>query len=124
MSNRPSLARKVTPKDKAKTQEALDQGVKFTLPTGETYEVRIGDVTPRLAREVRRETGSSFQHILREAGADSDIDTISTLVWIARRVKGEEVELDDVEVGYDVLLSDGFAVEEAGPEEVTASPEA
>lgn len=123
-TTRPALARKVTPKSEANRAEALDQGVKFTLPDGGTYEVRVGDVTPQLGREIRNALGMSFQRLMDEVVRDVDVDTISAFVWIARRIKGEQVALDDVTVTYADMLSDGFDIDVAGAEVVEDSPEA
>lgn len=123
-ANRPSLARKVTPKSEAKRTEALDEGIRMTVE-GETYEVRLGDITPQVARELRRATGGSFNALREELGSDPDIDSISAFVWLARRIRGEILSLDDVAIGYAVILGDGFDVETTdGPEEVGDSPEA
>lgn len=124
MSNRPTLARKVTPKSEATRAAALDQGVRLALSEDEVYEIRMGDVTPQIARELRRATGSSFNALMAEMGADPDIDSISTFVWLARRLAGDDVALDDVSVGYGEMLADGFDIDIAKPEEAGDSPEA
>lgn len=119
---RPALARKVTPGSEKSRLDALDQGVKFTIDDA-TYEVRVGDVTPQLGREIRNSLGMSFQKLMDEVVRDVDVDTISAFVWIARRIKGEQVALDDVTVTYADMLSDGFDIDVAGAEEVEDSPE-
>lgn len=123
MSNRPSLARKVTPKSEKNRADALSQGVRISVD-GESYEIRMGDVTPALARELRRTVGKSFNALMDEMGRDPDIDSISEFVWLARRLKGDVVALDDVEVDYRAMLDDGFEIDVAGAEEVDDSPEA
>lgn len=129
MSNakRPTTARKVTPKDKAAQQDALDSGVRFRLDQGgEWFYLRPADVTPALAREVRGTTGRSFMRLMAEMVNDPDIDVLSDAVWVARRIKGDDVEHEDVTVSYSQLLSDGFDIDDAGPsaEEDDSDPEA
>lgn len=123
MSNRPNLARKVTPGSEKNRANALEQGVRITVD-GEAYEIRMGDVTPGLARELRRNVGKSFNALMDEMGRDPDIDSISEFVWLARRLKGEQVALDDVEVSYQQMLADGFEIDTAGREVVDEGPEA
>ena len=55
MSNvkRPSAARKHTRTTKAKADDALDQGYRIIID-GVAHEARLGDVTPEIARELRR----------------------------------------------------------------------
>jgi hypothetical protein len=117
------LARKVTPRSEANREEGLDTGVRFTIE-GDVFEVRVGDVTAHLAREIRAATGCSFNKLMDEMSTDPDIDTIATFVWIARRIKGETVGIDDVNVDYAAMLGDGFTIDVARPEEVEDSPEA
>lgn len=118
MSNarRPTAARKVTKKTEESRREALDQGVRITLD-GESYTLRIGDVTPAMARELRRETGHSFMALVNLLGDDPDIDVIAEAVWVARRMAGDEVALDDVMLDYN-NLGDGFDIDVAKPLEV------
>lgn len=123
MSNRPNLARKVTPSSEKNRAAALEQGVRISID-GETYEIRMGDVTPALARELRRNVGKSFNALMDEMGRDPDIDSISEFVWLARRMGGEAVDLDDVEITYRSMLDDGFEIDAAGREVVDEGPEA
>lgn len=118
MSNtRPSLAAKSSKKSEADRKAALDQGLRLTID-GESYEVRIGDVTPQLARELRQATGMGFMQLVGAiTGPGADIDLISAFVWVARRIRGEFLEVDDVEVTYAQMLSDGFEVDVAGEEQ-------
>lgn len=120
--NRPAIGGKVTRKTEEKRAAELDSGVRFTVGD-EVHELRIGDITPRLAREVRRETGSSVMQLLQEVQAAPDVDTIATLIWVAQRIKGVDIALDDVDFDYSVMLSDDFAVGVAEAE-VDDSPEA
>ena len=90
MSNdqkRPALARRVTRATEAERKEALEAGIKITLD-GQSYELRMGDITSEIAREMRRATGMGFRALMSELPRDPDIDLISAFVWAARRVAG------------------------------------
>lgn len=126
MSNakRPTTARKHTRATEEKRETDLDQGVRLTIE-GESYEARIGDVTPAIARELRKHTGMGFMTLMNTMSVDPDVDLVSAFVWVARRIKGEFVAFDDVIVGYSALLADGFEMGETDAEKVSAdSPEA
>lgn len=114
---RPSLARKHTTSSEKKRDEALDAGVRLTIE-GVVYEARVGDVTPAIARELRQAIGMGFMGLMNTVAEDPDIDVVSAFVWVARRIKGEFVAFEDVEVSYKQMLSEGFDVDVAGAEEV------
>lgn len=121
MSNtrRPSTARKVTRKTEEKRDEALDQGVSITVD-GRAYTVRAGDLTGLDSSALRRECGYSFAGLMREMRRDPDIDLVAAVMWLARRIEGEQMlSYDDVagEVGYGIDLE----VKDAEPED--ESPE-
>lgn len=122
---RPSLAPKHTRASEEKRNNELDSGLRITVD-GEAYEVRLGDLSPALAREIRKVTGRSFNALTDLLSEDPDIDVVTDFVWVARRIRGEDVELEDVVVGYAQLLADGFNIERAGtPEPIEDdSPEA
>lgn len=125
--NRPTLQRKHTTSSEKKRDAALNTGVKLTIE-GVDYEVRVGDVTPPIARELRKHADMGFMSLMQAVGEDPDIDVISAFVWVARRLRGELIDFDDVVIDYAAILSDGFDVELAGAateEEADASnPEA
>lgn len=125
MSNtRPAAARKQTARTRAKMDDELNTGVSLTLD-GKTYTVRPGDLSARIERELRREFGGSFDALRTELGRDPGLDSFATFVWLARRIDGEDVTLDDVEVSYRQFLDDGFSIEVVGkPDEEHDSPEA
>lgn len=112
MSNakRPSTARKVTRSSEASREDALDQGLRITME-GEVFEVRVGDITSAMAREVRANLGFGPMQLIRQCAIDPDVDLLSAFVWLARRISGELVRFSDVEVTYAQLLSDGFDVD-------------
>lgn len=121
--NRPSLTPKVTRGTEANRTSELEQGVTLTIE-GEDFTVRVGDISPMLARELRANYGGSFNALQMELATDPYIDSISTFVWLARRVRGEQVAFTEVGVTIDQMLSDGFDVRQAGAEVVDDSPEA
>lgn len=101
MSNtkRPSLQRVQTPKDKAALQKQLDAGVALTW-NGETYAVRLGDVTSEIERRYRRECGQSVQALLHQFASDPGLDSVADLVWVARMIRGEDVDIADIVIGF------------------------
>jgi hypothetical protein len=125
MSNtkRPTTARKVTRSTEENRQDALEQGVRITID-GESYEVRLADVTPNLTRELRRQTGMSFNQLMREVVTDPDLDSLAGFVWMARRIAGESIEIDDVMVTYAQILDEGFEVAVPGKRTEDDDPEA
>lgn len=122
-TSRPSAARRHTRTTEKKATDQLEQGIRITLD-GESYEVRLADVTPNLTRELRRGTGMSFNQLMREVTSDPDLDSLAGFIWMARRIVGEKVEIEDVVVTYAQILGDDFEVtlpdggrEEAGDPE-------
>jgi hypothetical protein len=121
-TSRPA-SRKVTRTTEANREDALEQGIRITLD-GESYEVRLADVTPALTRELRRSTGMSFNQLMREVTTDPDLDSLAGFVWMARRIAGDTVEVDDVVVTYAQLLDEGFEVALPGKRSEDDDPEA
>ena len=123
-TSRPTAARKHTRTTEQNRSDALEQGIRITLD-GEVYEVRLADVTSNLTRELRRGTGMSFNQLMNEITVDPDVDSIAGFVWLARRIAGEKVEIEDVVVTYTQLLQDGFDVAVPGKRaEAGEDPEA
>lgn len=100
-------------------EEALMQGYRLTID-GEVYEAQLGDVTPAIARELRRNTGHGFLGLMREMSTDADVDLVSAAVWVARRIAGDPVAFEDVEVSYKQMLGDDFAVATSGDDKADA----
>lgn len=113
---RPTTARKVTRKTEESRESALDQGLRISME-GEDFEVRLGDITPALARELRAKLGFGPMQLIRQCSVDPDVDLLSAFVWLARRISGELVRFEDVEVTYAQLLSEGFDVSTPGKED-------
>lgn len=127
MSNtqRPTLQKKVTRVSKAKQDEGLDRGIKITID-GEEYEARVGDVTGKIGGDLRRATGYSFMRLMDLVADDPDLDVLLAWVYVSRRIKGEDIAFDDVELTYAQVLGDGFEIELAGAvgtEDVVENPE-
>lgn len=124
MSNtqRPTLQRKDTRKSKEARQAALEQGV--TIKVGEdSYEVRLGDITPILARRFRKEVGSPFSEVMSELETgSSDIDSIAAVIWMAQLLRGDEIRFDEVDFGYGDI--EDLEVETATDDAEDEGPEA
>jgi len=125
-TQRPSLQRKHTRTTKANKAEALDTGMTVVMPDGPRHTVRLGDVTPQIARELRAAIGTGVLGLMEQLGSkDADLDLVQAFIFVARRIAGEAVTLDDCEVTYADMLSDDFDVVVAGAEEPDGSdPEA
>jgi hypothetical protein len=105
-------------------EEALSQGYRLTID-GEVYQAQLGDVTPAIARELRKHTGYGFLGMLRALTTDADVDLVSAAVWVARRIEQDPVPFEEVEVTYKQMLGDGFEVAVAEDEKADApDPEA
>jgi hypothetical protein len=116
-ATRPALNRKVTRSTEQKRKQALEQGLVITIDD-ERYEVRVGDVTPSMARDLRRETGFGTFGLLQAMTSRQglDIDIIQSFMWLARRISGEYgVQLDDCVFDYNVMLDDKRFTLEDGP---------
>jgi hypothetical protein len=79
----------------ARKKDDDSPGMKIEVD-GRTYIVRESDLSPRDIRELRRETGFSWAGLGRELQRDPDIDLIGALVWLARRLDGDQVSYDEV----------------------------
>lgn len=123
-STRPKVERRDTRKTKASAEADLNRGIEITI-AGRAYAVRIGDVSPDLARELRRETGFGFLQLFGSLVGTPDVDTVSAWIWLARRVEGEDVTLAEVdsEVTYATIgqLEEAKTLEGPGD---TSGPEA
>lgn len=117
--SRPSLDRTHTKTSEKARKETLDTGLRITVD-GRTYEARLGEVTPPIARNLRRETGMGFMDLLAAMQRSPDIDLIAAFVWVARMIRGEflPIEVVEADIDYSTLLADGFDVDVAGPESV------
>lgn len=120
-AKRPSTQRKVTPRTEKTRNDALDAGLRITMD-GEDFDVRLGDVTSSMARELRTHTGMGPLQLINATAMGPDLDLLSAFVWLARRQRDEFVPFDQVEVTYKQMLSDGFDV--GFPEAEEADPEA
>lgn len=120
---RPSLAAKSSKRSEADRKAALEQGMRVTLD-GQTYEVRMGDVTPQIARELRAQVGFGFIQLIEQMDTVPDVDLVAAFVWVARRVRGERVALDEVEMDYGDLFDADPEILDATDEPEATGPEA
>lgn len=83
---------------------------------GRVHELRLGDITPALAMEVRKSTGMPLSTFLQ---SPRDPDSLGVFVWLARRMGGEirltldrvfaEVTMDKLQAGWEELEAEGEA---------------
>lgn len=123
-STRPKVERRDTRKTTAKADAELDRGIALEFK-GKTYEVRVGDVPPGIARELRQQTGYGFLQLFAAMATTPDLDLIAAWIWLARRIDGENVDLSEVdaEISYASIAVDLEVHEVEGPGEPTG-PEA
>lgn len=121
MSNagRPSIQRTHTRATDKKRDDANDIGINIKVD-GVEYTVREGDMTSLDTMALRRETGMSFVGLMQAFISSPDIDLVAGLVWLSRRIAGEQM-LSYAEVatqiGYDVDIEVmGEPGEETDPE--------
>jgi hypothetical protein len=122
-AKRPTLAKKQTRQTKAKVDSALDMGAQFTID-GEVYKITTGDLSALDVMALRKQTGKSFPQLLSELfGDDSDIDTIAAVLWLARKVNGDEPHLTFEQVaeetGYDVITKIREGTEQVSDDDET-----
>lgn len=104
---RPTLKKTQNRQERAKMDDALDMGARFTIDDT-VYEITTGDLSALDVQALRKQVGMSFPNLLANLfGDDSDIDAIAAVLWLARRVNGGEPNLTynevAAEVGYDVI---------------------
>ena len=112
--SRPTLTRKTTRTTEDARRKAMEEGIAITVD-GERYEVRIGDVTPQIAGELRARVGyGTFVLLETMMSPNIDVDILQAFMWVARRIQGEELEMADLEIDYAIMLDDKrFKVDEA-----------
>lgn len=118
--SRPSLQPKHTRKTEDRRESVMNSGYRIEVD-GEIYQAMLGDITPPIARELRKHTGAGFMGLMGELQESADIDSISAAMWVARRCAGEDVGFDSVTVSYDAVFSDSFKVSEPSQEVVDES---
>lgn len=102
MSNakRPALQRKHTRTTETKRSSELNEGITIVVD-GEDYTVTAGDLSALDTMALRRETGFSFRSLAASLQTDPDVDLVAALVWLARRIDGEQM-LSYAEVARDI----------------------
>jgi hypothetical protein len=98
-----------------------------TITLGEdTYVVRLGEITPALARSLRDTLGYSARKLVELIGTDPDIDVLAGIVWLARLQRGESkvtydevaskltwVDMSQVDIGSGLVVDEGEDLGEA-----------
>lgn len=116
----------MSPQSRRKSVSKKDDspGIQLDLD-GRSYVVRESDISPHDIRALRKETGFSWAGLGRELAKDPDLDLIAALVWLARRIAGDEVTydsiLDDLSYDSDLNVSVAGGTKAAGGDD---SPEA
>lgn len=120
---RTSPTRKVTRKTEERRAKELDNGFRIKI-AGDEFEVRLRDIPNRLVGDMRAQCGTTPLAVLRtlEAGV-MDLDVVGQFVWLARRMRGEDVAYDDVELTYGDMLDDDFDVTDLEGEAPEPDPE-
>lgn len=94
-------------KPKPKAEDVDSPGLSLTLD-GKTYVVRESDLTGLDVRALRRETGYSWVGLSKEIARDPDVDLFAALIWLGRRLAGDEVAyetvLDEMSYGSDLKV--------------------
>lgn len=86
-----------------------DPGFKITVD-GETFVLRVTEVSAKHTRRLRQETGYSLQGLFQSAQGmgGADLDVLSSCIWLARLLNGE----DDLTISeVDETLTYGSKVE-------------
>lgn len=120
---RPNPNPKVTRSTEENRQASLDQGLRVQMGE-ESYEVRIGDISSSVARELRVLTGRGPYRLIETVAKDPDLDVLAEFVWLARRIRGEEVDLSEIELSYADMLDESFDVTLPGGESVDQESDA
>lgn len=121
---RPTTARKVTRKTEENRAAAHNRGLQVKVG-GQAYEVRLGDITPAMAHELRMKVGFGPAQLIAAVVTAPDIDVVSAFVWLSRRIDGEKVAFGDVSITYDELFAEDFDFDpvENAPEDDASDPE-
>lgn len=78
---------------------------------------RPGDVTPKIARRIRSETGMSILQAQRLLETDPDLDVLATICFAARLIETGTAVLADIEelLDYDVIQGIEMETPETDP---------
>lgn len=72
---------------------------------GAKYLLAARDMTGLDVRELRRQTGYSYNGLVAAFTADYDVDLVAAVVWMARRQQGDtEVTYDEVALGMNPAM--------------------
>lgn len=102
---RPTLVRKVTPKEAKKRDAELDKGIAFTdYLDGTRREVRIRDVKGKHDAALIQTVGLDFMGLMEALSMRQGLDLLAAMVWFGRLVTGgPDVPYTEIldELGYD-----------------------
>lgn len=113
-TTQPESTRPRAPQDYRKKQavdKSLDEGVTIVVD-GKDYTVVAGDLSALDTMALRRETGFSFRSLIMSLQSDPDVDLVAALVWLSRRIGGEQM-LSYAEVARDIGYDADIDVKEA-----------
>jgi hypothetical protein len=89
---------------------------------GQEFVVRPSEITAKQAGALRRETGFSFQGLMRAANTDPDLDVIAAIVWLARLQRGEVSSYESVASALDYESEIGELTDAEASEAVADDP--
>lgn len=115
-ANRPSTARKRTPRDEAARKAALDDSLTIEVD-GERYTLMPADMTGLVEMKVRRETGMSVAEIMSKIQTAPGMDLIGCFMYACEVASGRDADLEKILASvnwgsdFDVVNSEGEVVE-------------
>jgi hypothetical protein len=76
-------------------EKAAGPGVRI-LWDGTTYTIHQGEIPATVALELRQQAGIPLQQLWGLLAGDGGYDLVGILIWLAKRVSGEQVTLNEV----------------------------
>jgi hypothetical protein len=111
-AQRPSTARKRTPKDEAAREAALDE--QFTIRVDEvSYTLSPADITGLVEMRVRKETGMSVMEIITKMQVAPGMDLIGCFMYACEVGAGRDADLEKI-LGSVSMNSDFDVVDAEG----------
>lgn len=117
MSNaqRPSLAKKHTPKSEKAREDALNENFSLRVDD-EVYTIVPADITGLAEMKIRRETGMSVMEIINKMQTAPGMDLIGCFMYACEISRGREADLEKI-LGS-VSLASEFDVVDSNGEDV------
>lgn len=116
---RPSLARKHTPRTEKARQEAVEE-VHALRIDGEVYALRMADLTGLHELRLRRETGMSVEEVMSTLGSKPGLDVLGIFMWLCDLTAGGSSDLEQ----WLGSVSWASGIELVDSEEAPPAPEA